>query len=127
MSAYDEDDWAATLAVGRTDLDRMQIGEDDEMAGWENGGGNGRQQQGGKPKYQHKENRGSMFENDHKTKETQPDFNGSVNVKGTIYWINGWKQMTQSGKKQISLSVQPQEERQPGSDDQSQQRKRATW
>lgn len=65
----------------------------------------------GKPPYKHKTNRGSMFENDHKTKEQQPDFTGSVDVNGTIFWISAWKEMTQGGKKRLSLSVKVQEER----------------
>lgn len=66
----------------------------------------------GKPKYEHKRDRGSMFENDHKEKDAQPDFTGSVNINGTIYWISGWKDMTAAGKRKISLAVKLQEERQ---------------
>lgn len=66
---------------------------------------------GGKTPYRHKTNRGSMFENDRKTKESQPDFTGSIDVDGTIYWLHGWKDMTPSGKKRLSVSVQLQEER----------------
>jgi hypothetical protein len=64
-----------------------------------------------KGKYEHKPNRGSMFENDDKQKETQPDLKGSINVKGTVYWINGWKDITQNGKHVLKLSLQEQEER----------------
>lgn len=69
-----------------------------------NNGGNG------KTKYVHKDNRGSMWENDHKTTEKHPDFRGSLNVDGTVYWISGWTDM-KNGKRYMSLSVQPQEER----------------
>jgi hypothetical protein len=68
---------------------------------------------GNKEPYKHKTNRGSMFDNDRKTKETQPDFTGSIDVNGTVFWINGWTGMTQNGKRKLSLSVQPQEERHP--------------
>jgi hypothetical protein len=71
-----------------------------------NGNGGARKQP-----YRHKTNRGSMFENDRKTKDTQPDFTGSIDVNGTIYWLHAWKEMTQSGKKRLSVSVQVQEER----------------
>lgn len=71
-------------------------------------GGNGGAK---KAPYKHKTNRGSMFENDRKTKETQPDFTGSIDVNGTIFWLHAWKEMTQSGKKRLSVSVQVQEER----------------
>lgn len=68
-------------------------------------------QGGDKAKYEHKRDRGSLFDNDRKEKETQPDFTGSINVNGTIYWISAWKEMTGSGKRKLSLSVKEQEER----------------
>jgi hypothetical protein len=61
--------------------------------------------------YQHKENKGSMFENGHKTSDKHPDFTGSVNVNGTIYWLSAWKNMTHDGKKWLSVAVKLQEER----------------
>lgn len=88
------------------------------MAYGNGGGGNHKQP------YKHKTNRGSMFENDHKTKETQPDFTGSVDVNGTIFWVSGWKEMTQAGKKRISLAVNVQEERPAAQGRQQQQQRR---
>src|SRR5262245_30337378 len=110
---FTEEGWARTLTSCSSNAGG------DEMA-WDTGGG----QPGGKPKYQHKQNRGSMFENGHKTKEKQPDFTGSVNVDGTIYWLNGWKELTQSGKKRISVSVQRQDEQRQSNGG---QQKRASW
>ncbi len=63
-----------------------------------------------KTPYKHKPNRGSMFENDDKQKDSQPDFKGSIDVEGVIYWINGWKDTTMAGKHRLSLSVTHQEE-----------------
>ncbi len=91
---------------------------------------NGKQpQQGTKGVYVHKPNRGSMFENDDKQKETQPDLKGSINVKGTVYWINGWKDITPTGKHILSLSVQEQEERDipTDTDRRPQQGRRQSW
>ena len=36
-------------------------------------------------------NRGSIWKNDRKEKDTQPDFTGSINVDGKEYWLNAWK------------------------------------
>ena len=75
---------------------------------WNNGGSGGGN---GKAKYEHKRNRGSVFDNDHKTTDKHPDFTGSANIEGTIYWVSGWTQMTKSGKRQMSLSFTRQDER----------------
>lgn len=64
-----------------------------------------------KEPYHHKPNRGSMFENDRKQKETQPDFTGSIDVNGVVYWLSGWKEMTANGKKRLSVAVTLQEEK----------------
>ena len=75
--------------------------------------GNGQQQPrsgNAKPKYQHKQNRGSIFDNDHKTTEKHPDFTGSANINGIVYWVSGWAEMS-NGKRKLSLSFKQQEER----------------
>jgi hypothetical protein len=77
------------------------------MAYQNGGGGNTRKQP-----YKHKPNRGTLFDNDKKTKDTQPDMTGTIDVGGTIYWISGWKELSQAGKRKLSLAVTLQEERQ---------------
>jgi hypothetical protein len=34
--------------------------------------------------YEHKENKGSLFKNDKKEEEKQPDYTGQANVDGTL-------------------------------------------
>lgn len=51
------------------------------------------------------ENRGTLFTNDKKEQDNHPDFNGSLNVGGTEYWISGWKKKSKEGKGFLSLSV----------------------
>lgn len=66
----------------------------------------------GKTPYKHKQNRGAMFDNDRKATEKHPDFTGSIDVEGVVYWISGWTGMTNDNRKRkISLSVQKQQER----------------
>jgi len=36
-------------------------------------------------------NRGAIWKNDSKEKETHPDFTGSLNVEGVEYWVSAWK------------------------------------
>ena len=55
-------------------------------------------------------NRGALFNNDRKEKETHPDFTGSIDVGGKSYWIKGWKKTSKAGNKFLSLSVDPKEE-----------------
>ena len=55
--------------------------------------------------YEHKENKGSIFKNEKKEKETHPDYTGQVNVAGTLYNISAWINESKSGKKYFGLSL----------------------
>ena len=57
-------------------------------------------------------NRGSLFDNDKKEKDTHPDFTGSINVDGKEYWLNGWKKTSKAGNRFFSLSVKPKDQKQ---------------
>lgn len=55
-------------------------------------------------------NKGVLFKND-KTKDTQPDYKGSVNVGGVDYWFSGWIKTAgpnarNPGSKFLSVSVE---------------------
>ena len=50
-------------------------------------------------------NRGSLFVNDRKEKDTHPDRTGSINVDGVEYFLDGWLKTSASGKQFLSLSV----------------------
>lgn len=53
-------------------------------------------------------NRGVLFKNERKTKDSQPDYNGKGNFGGQEFEIAGWiKEAKTSGKKFISFSFQP--------------------
>jgi uncharacterized protein (DUF736 family) len=54
-------------------------------------------------------NRGALFKNDRKEKETQPDYKGSINVNGVDMWISAWLSTSKDGNTFMSLSVQPKE------------------
>ena len=55
-------------------------------------------------------NRGALFKNDRKEKDSHPNLKGSINIDGVEYWLSGWTKQTKSGDKMISLSVQPKEQ-----------------
>lgn len=57
------------------------------------------------------ENRGALFLNDRKKTDKHPDFTGKIDVNGTEFYISAWKKVAQSGKKFMSLSVQPVQEK----------------
>tara|TARA_R100000655_G_scaffold53587_1_gene91562 strand:+ start:1106 stop:1339 length:234 start_codon:yes stop_codon:yes gene_type:complete len=64
--------------------------------------------------YEHKENKGSLFTNEKKDKDTHPDHTGQINVAGTLYNISAWDNKSKSGKKYFGLSVsipKPKEEK----------------
>ena len=55
-------------------------------------------------------NRGSLFKNDRKELDNHPDYNGSINIDGKDYWLNGWiQESTKTKKKFFSLSVKPKD------------------
>ena len=61
-------------------------------------------------------NRGTLFKNDDKEKDTHADYNGSINVDGKEYWLNAWvkeagENSKNPGKKFFSLSVKEKQAR----------------
>lgn len=58
-------------------------------------------------------NRGAIFKNKRKEKETHPDLGGELNVDGKDYYLNVWKQTSKSGEPYYSVSVKPKEPKEP--------------
>jgi len=54
-------------------------------------------------------NRGALFKNERKEKETHADYNGTINVGGQEFWLNAWLKESKAGKKFFSLSVKAKE------------------
>ena len=50
-------------------------------------------------------NRGRLFKNDRKQKETHPDYTGDININGTDYWLSAWKKTSKAGKPFLSISI----------------------
>lgn len=61
--------------------------------------------------YELRDNSGSLFKNDRKTKDNQPGYKGTVMVNGVEYWIGAWVKEGQKGKF-FSLAFDPKEARQ---------------
>lgn len=60
--------------------------------------------------FEQKPNSGTLFKNDRKTKDNQPDYKGKLNVEGTLYDIAAWVKEGKRGKF-LSLRIS---EPQPG-------------
>jgi hypothetical protein len=54
-------------------------------------------------------NRGAMFKNNRKEKDTHPDLGGTINVEGKDFFINAWKKESKKGVPFYSLSVKVKE------------------
>ncbi|MCM5682937.1 hypothetical protein M8A51_25725 [Schlegelella sp. S2-27] len=54
-------------------------------------------------------NRGALFKEQDKQSDKHPDYKGSINVDGTDYWLSAWIKEAESGRKYMSLSVQPKD------------------
>ena len=58
-------------------------------------------------KYVHKASSGSLFKNQYKEKDSQPDYKGGCCTPDGVQWeLAGWVSTTQSGDKYISIKVQ---------------------
>jgi hypothetical protein len=44
-------------------------------------------------------NRGSIWKNAKKEKDTHPDFTGSANIGGVEHWVNAWRQKPGASEK----------------------------
>lgn len=57
-------------------------------------------------------NRGQIWKNDRKEKDTHPDYKGSINIKGVEYWLSGWAKKKDAHPKAplVSFSAQEKDE-----------------
>lgn len=57
-------------------------------------------------------NRGAIWKNDDKQKDTHPDFKGNLNVNGVEFWVSAWKRKPDANPKSpaLSFSIQPKDE-----------------
>jgi hypothetical protein len=58
-------------------------------------------------------NKGALFRNDDKdpNDDRDRDYSGSINVEGTEYWLSGYVRTSKNGKKYLSLSVKPKQDK----------------
>jgi hypothetical protein len=70
-------------------------------------------------------NRGSIWKNEKKEKDTHPDFTGSLNVDGVEYWVSAWKRKDGASPKApaLSFSIKPKDEQPRRQEPQRQQRR----
>lgn len=54
-------------------------------------------------------NRGALWKNARKDRDTHPDYTGSVNVGGSEFWLSAWLKTARDGSKFMSLSVKPKD------------------
>lgn len=57
-------------------------------------------------------NKGALFRNEKKDKDTHPDHTGSINIEGREFWLSAWIKTSQAGKKFFSLAVKPKDQAQ---------------
>ena len=61
--------------------------------------------------YELREGQGSIFRNDKKTNENQPNARGSAMIGGIVYEISSWTKRDKNGNPWQSLSIKPKEAR----------------
>ena len=60
--------------------------------------------------FQQKPNSGSLFKNNKKSKENQPDYSGSCLIGGQEMKIGAWLKTSKKGEKFFSMSFQPSQQ-----------------
>lgn len=66
--------------------------------------------------FEQKDGTGALFQNQRKTNDRQPDFQGSALFEGQELDIAGWKKRSQAGKEFISISVKPKQKKESDND-----------
>jgi hypothetical protein len=59
--------------------------------------------------YEIKDNTGSIFANDKKAADNDPDGKGSAKIDGVEYWVSSWVNQTKDGRLYRKLSFKPKE------------------
>ena len=54
--------------------------------------------------YEARDMSGSIFVNDRKERDNQPDRTGSAMIDGVEYWVNGWMKKDKNGRPWMSLA-----------------------
>jgi hypothetical protein len=62
---------------------------------------------------QYNSGRGSLFKNDRKLSDQDPDYKGEANIGGTTHWVSAWIKVAKNGSKYMSLSIRPKDEPKP--------------
>lgn len=60
--------------------------------------------------FEERDQSGSLFKNDRKERETQPDYTGKAVVNGTPVYVSAWLKESANGKKFMSLGFKNREE-----------------
>jgi hypothetical protein len=64
---------------------------------------------------------GSLFKNDRKEQENQPDYKGSCKIAGNEMWMSAWLKTGQNGTKFMSFAFQLKQQQPPPPQQQQQQ------
>jgi uncharacterized protein (DUF736 family) len=62
--------------------------------------------------YQLNPNSGSLFVNQKKNQPNQPDYNGTVNIEGKVFYVAGWKKAGKDGTTWLSLAFSEPKQKQ---------------
>lgn len=63
--------------------------------------------------FEQKENSGSLFKNDRKSSDSQPNAKGTALIGGVEYWVSAWTKKDKNGNNWQSLSFTPKEQKKP--------------
>ena len=62
--------------------------------------------------YQRADNSATLFANDRKKADNQPDMKGEALIGGVAYWVSCWNRTTKNGETYLSLAFNAKDDRQ---------------
>jgi hypothetical protein len=67
--------------------------------------------------YTPKDLTGTLFKNEKRQKDSDPQYNGTVFIGGEPYWINLWRNTKEDGRHWLAVKLKPKQAKQGGARD----------
>ena len=74
--------------------------------------------------YETRDNSGRLFKNEDKKSDKHPDYSGDALIDGQAYFMDAWLKTAESGRRWMSCSFKPKQQKQQSAPQKQQRRSR---